>query len=209
MNKQHQKRFTNKVIFIKVMFIMVGMLFVTAMTNACSQPPAWNGLDVSGALPDLDFTLTNSDGDSVNAESFRGKTTLLYFGFTNCPVVCPTTLGQISVALAELGELAADVQVLLVSVDPERDTPQVMKDYTARFGPWLHGLTGSESALRTLNQSYKVDFMAQGTDPDGQYDVVHSNRIFAFDSGGACRLLLADISDTAAIVSDLQRLVEE
>ena len=191
------------------MYVLGGILSILMLTAGCAKPPAWNGLDVSGVLPDLNFTLLNSDGEQVNAKSFRGKTTLLYFGFTHCPVVCPTTLGQISVALAELGELAADVQVLLVSVDPERDTPQAMKDYTARFGPWLHGLTGSESALRTLNQSYKVDFMAQGTDPDGQYDVVHSNRIFAFDSGGACRLLLADISDTAAIVSDLQRLVEE
>ncbi len=96
-----------------------------------------------------------------------------------------------------------------MSVDPKRDTPQAMKAYTSRFGPWLHGLTGSESVLRALNQSYKVDFMAQAGNENGDYDVVHSNRVFVFDSKGRCRLLLADTADTASVVSDLKKLLSE
>ena len=71
----------------------------------CSESPAWNGTDVSGVFPDLEFSLLNSDGETVDADSFRGRTTLLYFGFTNCPGACPATLGQISVTLTELGKL--------------------------------------------------------------------------------------------------------
>jgi len=190
----------------RIMFVLMCSLTLCA---ACAKPPQWNGLDVSGMFPDLEFSLLNGDGETVDATSFHGKTTLLYFGFTHCPGICPTTLGQISVALSELGELGSQVQVLLVSVDPQRDTPQAMKAYTSRFGPWLHGLTGPESDLRALNHAYKVDFMAVAGDKNGDYDVVHSNRVFAFDANGQCRLLLADTADTAAVVSDLKLLIRE
>lgn len=179
------------------------------MLFSCGQPPAWNGTDVSGVFPDLEFELIDSNGQAVNASAFQGKTTLLFFGFTNCPGICPATLGQISVALTELGEPADQVQVLLVSVDPDRDTPEALKTYTARFGPWLHGLTGEKAALKAMNNSFKVDFMAQKADGKGNYDVVHSSRVFAFDSFGKCRLLLPDTKETSAVVSDLKRLVDE
>jgi protein SCO1/2 len=181
----------------------------TLLLPACSEPPPWNGTEVSGAFPDLSFELVDSNGGAVDAGRFRGKIMLMYFGFTNCPGICPATLGQISVALDELGEAASQVGVLLVSVDPERDTPQAMKAYTERFGPWLHGITGPETDLRALNNAYKVDFMAQPADDSGNYDVVHSNRVFAFDPDGHCRLLLGNTADTAAVVSDLRRLVSE
>ena len=169
---------------------------------ACSKPEPWNGRDVSGIFPDLDFRLLNSNGEMVDASAFRGKTTLLYFGFTNCPGICPATLGQISVALAELGEPAKHLQVLLVSVDPERDTPEAMKSYTARFGPWLHGLTGPEQGLRALNNAFKVDFMAQSPDEEGNYDVVHSNRVFAFDV-----VCCAMISRCSSLNSDITSIL--
>jgi protein SCO1/2 len=190
---------------VKLRWILLSMLLL----SACHQPPQWNGLDVSDMLPDLSFELTDSDGNTVNASAYHGKTTLLFFGFTNCPGVCPATLGQLSVALRELGKDADKVQVLLVSVDPERDTPEAMKTYTAKFGPWLHGLTGPAERLKTLNNAYKVDFMAQQADEDGNYEVVHSGRVFAFDKTGRCRLLLGDTTDTASIVDDLKLLVSE
>ena len=176
---------------------------------ACQQSVPWQGRDVSGFFPDLDFELLGSDGQRVAATAFHGKTTLMYFGFTNCPGICPATLGQISVALNGLGDQSGDVQVLLVSVDPGRDTPEAMKEYTARFGPWLHGLTGTEQELRALNNAYKVDFLAQVPDDQGNYDVVHSNRVFAFDAPGKCRLLLPDTKDTQAVISDLRKLLAE
>ena len=188
------------------LFTLMSLLLLIA---GCHQPPQWNGLDVSGILPDLEFELIDSDGDEVNAAAFHGKSTLLFFGFTNCPGVCPATLGQLKVALGELGKEADQVQVLLVSVDPERDTPQAMKDYTERFGPWLHGITGPRERLKALNNAFKVDFMAQQPDKDGNYEVAHSGRVFAFDASGQCRVLLGDTADTASVVADLRQLISE
>jgi protein SCO1/2 len=187
----------------------IATLLCCLLLTACSEPVPWNGRDVSGVFPDLQFELLNSDGHEINAGAYRGKTTLMYFGFTNCPGVCPATLGQISVALNELGTEAENIHVLLVSVDPERDTPEAMKVYTERFGPWLHGLTGPEQDLRKLNNAYKVDFLAQQADEKGDYEVAHSNRVFAFDPQGRCKLLLGNTANTPALVSDLRRLVEE
>jgi len=184
-------------------------LILSCLLAACQQSVPWQGRDVSGIFPDLSFSLLGSDGQVREASDFRGKTTLLYFGFTNCPGVCPTTLAQISAALDQLGEQADHVQVILASVDPERDTPEAMKAYTARFGPWLHGVTGDEQALKKLNYDYKVDFAALAKDETGQYDVMHSNRVFAFDADGKCRLLLPDTAHVKAVVSDLRKLLAE
>jgi len=185
------------------------LIVVLAALPGCARPVEWHGRDVTGLFPDLAFRLVGSDGLPVQADAFRGKTILLYFGFTNCPGICPATLGQLSAALKVLGPDAGRLQALLVSVDPARDTPAAMRDYTARFGPWLHGVTGPEAELRALNNAYKVDFLAQPADGDGNYDVVHSNRVFVFDPDGRCRLLLGDTADTAGVVSDLRRLLRE
>lgn len=188
---------------------ILSLVSVLLLVEGCHQPPQWNGLDVSGILPELEFELIDSNGDEVSASAYHGKSTLLFFGFTNCPGVCPATLGQLKVALGELGEESDEIQVLLVSVDPERDTPEAMKTYTERFGSWLHGLTGPSDRLKALNNAYKVDFMAQQPDADGNYEVAHSGRVFAFDASGQCRLLLGDTSDTASVVADLRQLVSE
>ncbi|NNL95846.1 MAG: SCO family protein [Xanthomonadales bacterium] len=184
-------------------------MLLCCVLAACQQSVPWQGRDVSGIFPDLSFSLIGSDGQEVQAGDFVGKPTLLYFGFTNCPGVCPTTLAQISAALDQLGQEAAHFQVILASVDPRRDTPSAMKEYTARFGPWLQALTGHQQALKDLNHAYKVDFSALAADEDGEYDVLHSNRVFAFDSRGRCRLLLPDTADTQAVVSDLRKLLAE
>ncbi len=180
-----------------------------ALLLAACGDDAWRGTPVDGLLPDLEFRLLDTTGTPVEAERYRGKVTLLYFGFTNCPDICPTTLAQLGLALERLGPAAQGVQVLLATVDPARDSPEALARYAGAFGPWLHGLTGSEAALRALNHAYKVDFMAQEPDLAGRYDVMHSNRVFAFDREGRCRLLLPNATDTEAVVADLRRLLKQ
>jgi len=179
---------------------------VVALT-ACSREPVWRGQDVTGLLPDLGFELTSSAGERVSSERYSGKVTLLYFGFTNCPDICPTTLSNIKVALEALGPDASQVQVFLVSVDPERDTPEAMQRYTAAFGPWLHGFTGGKAELKAWNNAYKVDFLAQEPNMRGEYDVMHSNRVFGFDSEGRCRVLMPNTANTDAMLADLRQLL--
>ncbi len=183
-------------------------LFLLIALQSCKQPVHWNAGDVAGALPDLEFSLTGPDGEPVEARSLRGKPVLLFFGFTNCPNVCPTTLARLSVLMKKLGEDAKDIQVVFVTVDPDRDTPEVMKRYTAAFGPWLLGLTGPEADLNRLSESYGVYAAMESADSKGAYNVMHSTVIFAFDADGHIRLLISDLDDGDAVVADLKQLID-
>ena len=183
-------------------------LLLVALLQSCNQSLDWHASDVTGMMPDLEFALTGPDGTEVKASSLQGKPVLVFFGFTSCPDVCPTTLTQLSVVMKKLGPRADDIQIALVSVDPGRDTPQVMKSYTATFGPWLLGLTGSEEALTTLREAYGVYAAMESSDIKGTYNVMHSAAIFAFDTKGRARLLISDVSDSDAVVSDLKQLID-
>ncbi len=183
------------------------LLLVALLLQSCSEPVSWHASDITGMMPDLEFTLIGPDSEPVDASSLQGKPVLLFFGFTNCPDVCPTTLTQLSVAMKKLGPQEDDVQVLLVSVDPGRDTPDVMKKYTASFGPWLLGLTGSEEDLDTFRKAYGVYAAMESSDDKGAYNVMHSATVFGFDSKGQSRLLISDVTDSDALVSDLKNLI--
>jgi protein SCO1/2 len=183
-------------------------LLLATLLQSCNQPLNWNASDVTGRMPDLEFTLTGPEGATVESRSLRGKPALIFFGFTNCPHVCPTTLTQLSVIRKALGAEADNIQIALVSVDPERDTPAVMKSYTASFGPWLLGLTGSEESLTSLRESYGVYAAMESSDSKGAYNVMHSTAVFAFDTKGRARLLISDVNDVDAVVSDLKQLID-
>jgi len=187
---------------------LVFLLLIGISVLSCEQSIEWNGSDVSGMLPDLEFTLTGTDGQPVNAEDLRGKPVLLFFGFTNCPDTCPTTLTQLSIARKKLGDDANKLQIALVSVDPDRDTPEVMHRYTASFGPWLLGLTGSPEALESLRKTYGVYAAMESSDSKGNYNVMHNAVVFAFDSDGRLRVLIKDVSNSDAVVSDLRNLIK-
>lgn len=190
---------------LKLTFI--GLL--TMLAQSCSEPLNWSATDITGMMPDLEFSLIGPQGNVVDATALHGKPVLIFFGFTNCPDVCPTTLTRIKIAMKNLGPLADGIQVVLVSVDPDRDTPKTMKTYTASFGPWLLGLTGSEDALSTLKKSYGVYSAMESSDDKGQYNVMHNAAVFAFDEKGRARLLISDLSDNAAIVADLKQLITQ
>jgi len=182
------------------------VLLLTTLLS-CKQEVHWNAGDVAGAMPDLAFTLTGPDGETVDATSLRGKPVLLFFGFTNCPHVCPTTLARLAVLMKKLGPDAKDIQVVFVTVDPERDSPEAMQRYTAAFGPWLLGLTGEPQELKRLRESYGVYAAMESSDDKGDYNVMHTTVVFAFDADGKVRLLLSDLDDADAVVADLKQLI--
>lgn len=188
--------------------LLLGLL-LSILIQACSEPLDWNATDISGMMPDLEFSLTGPNGEVVDAASLHGNPALIFFGFTSCPDVCPTTLTQLKLAIGHLDAGADRIQVVLVSVDPDRDTPEVMKRYTASFGPWLLGLTGSDEALTSLRKSYGVYAAMESSDAKGAYNIMHSTAVFAFDSEGHARLLISDLSDNAAVVADLQQLINQ
>lgn len=182
------------------------LLLLTTLLS-CKQEVHWNAGDVAGAMPDLAFTLTGPDGATVDAASLHGKPVLLFFGFTNCPHVCPTTLARLAVLMKKLGPDAEDIQVVFVTVDPARDSPEAMQRYTAAFGPWLLGLTGEPQELKRLRESYGVYAAMESSDDKGDYNVMHTTVVFAFDADGKVRLLLSDLDDADAVVADLKQLI--
>ena len=183
-------------------------LFLVILLQSCNQPLQWNASDISGVMPDLEFTLTGPDGAPVNANSLHGKPVVLFFGFTSCPDVCPTTLTRLSVLVKALGSQANDLQVVFVSVDPDRDTYEVMKDYTSSFDSWLLGLTGPEDNLPLKFHSSSVYAAMESSDSKGTYNVMHSAVVFAFDADGRARLLISNLDNSDAIVADLKQLID-
>ncbi|MGH8369530.1 MAG: SCO family protein [Gammaproteobacteria bacterium] len=187
-------------------------LLMTLALSSCGRPDAgkpWGLLNITGHMPDLQFTLSSDDGRAVDQDAFPGKLTLLYFGYTHCPDVCPTTLADLGNAIRLLGPQASQVQVLFVSVDPVRDTAAVLKSYVNAFGPWFVGLTGSQAQLTALTKRYRVAYRLGKADSHGDYTVYHSSAVFIFDKHGQARLL-AGLSDKPAVIAtDLRRLLQE
>ncbi len=178
------------------------VLFAFLLLAGCGKSPV-HMTDVSGAMPKLDFRLVRAgDGKPVTGEDYRGKVVALYFGYTNCPDVCPTTLADLTRMLSHVK--SPDVRVLFVSVDPGRDSPAALAHYAAAFSPQMEGLRGGEQALAQMARRYRV---AYSVDPAPPYTVMHSNAVFFFDRDGRARLVTTDTSDSAAMAEDVERLL--
>lgn len=185
---------------------------LTALLMVGSEAKAWNSTDMTGALPSLDFTMTRAlDGKTVTPADFKGKVVLLYFGYTFCPDVCPTTLLDIATMLKTLGKDADDVRVLFVTVDPSRDTLPVLKSYTAAFAPQVVGLRGTPDQLATLAKRYRVAYSVQPASGGNPPEVTHGSAVYVFDRNGAIRLLFSGLAVPNAkltgMTADLQQLV--
>lgn len=192
----------------------IAALLLAASLCACSgEETRWHGIDMKGAVPDLAFTMTRaSDGKEVTARAFEDKTTLLYFGYTNCPDVCPLTLTNLTQVLKKLGGQASKARVLFVTVDPGRDTLDVMKQYAEAFAPQVVGLRGTDDQLAALAKRYRVAYSVRKDDKSGDIAVTHSSAIYAFDDKGHARLLFTNFStpdaDVEGMAADLRQLIE-
>lgn len=177
------------------------------MLAACgTREPPFALQSVRGLLPQLQFNLTDQDNRAVTAADYRGKIVLLYFGYTNCPDACPTTLTTLADVMRRLGPSASKMRVLFVSVDPQRDTASVLKRYVAFFGPQFVGLRGDDGELTELSKRYRIAYHREPPDHNGYYAVDHSSAIFIFDASGRARLLAQEGEGAQTIAQDLQRL---
>lgn len=185
-------------------------LCMTGALTACSHDEApWHLTDVTGHLPDLQFSLTGDDGKPVTGDSFKGHTTLVYFGYTHCPDVCPETLARLMQVIGKLGPDAQQVRILFVTVDPARDTPQALRSYVDAFdAQHVRGLTGSDAQIESLAQRYRVAYQMEKRDPNGNYEVTHSSAVYIFDAQGHARLLATDQDTPDQIAQDLRRIIE-
>lgn len=163
--------------------------------------------NITGLVSPLEFQLTNQDGQPVTAADYRHELVLLYFGFTHCPDECPTTLTTLANALRTLGPAASRVRVLFVTVDPRRDTTEVLKRYVDNFGPQFVGLRPDEQELTDLSKRYRIAYHYEKPDQYGNYEVDHSSAVFIFDGDGRARLLALSDNTAQQVASDLRRLL--
>ena len=189
---------------------LLALLALFGLTACGQQQADFRVRDITGLMPELEFELTRAaDGETVTAEEYRGDVTVVFFGFTNCPDICPTTLARFSAALKKLGaDRADDVRVLFVSVDPKRDTLERLEGYVSAFGPQFTGLRGPIPELRELTKRYRVTFGYGEPDASGYYDVSHSSASFVFDRDGDVRLLVRTDDPIDDIVHDLRILTQ-
>ena len=170
--------------------------------------PQFQTSDVTGAAMGRDFALTDHNGKARTLADFRGKVVVIFFGYTQCPDVCPTTLATLAEALRRLGPDAAKVQVLLVTVDPERDTPNLLSHYVTAFDPSFLGLSGDAEATARTAKEFKVLYQKQpGRTPD-TYTMDHSAGTFVFDPQGRLRLYAGHGQSADVFAHDLRELLQ-
>jgi protein SCO1/2 len=177
--------------------------------GACA-PYAFKGTEYIEPQAAPDFELTRSDGGSLKLGDQRGQIVLLFFGFTTCPDVCPATLGDAKRILEEMGEDAQDIEYLFVTVDPERDTPEVLESYVSIFSPAIVGLTGSAATLAEVWQDYGIfveKAPLEGSALD--YTVTHTARVFVIDGEGRLRLSYSFGTPYQDILEDIRALMDE
>jgi protein SCO1/2 len=184
---------------------LLSLLFAAAAAGAGAPELKAGTFSPPRAAPD--FSLQGSDGQPLNLSRYRGKVVALGFGFTFCPSVCPTTLATLAQARRKLGSSAADVQVVYVTVDPERDNAARMKEYLAAFDPTFVGGTGTAERLATVRKDYGVFAEKKGQGKD--YQVAHSSFTYLIDRSGSLRALMPYGQGPDDYVHDLRILLNE
>jgi len=180
---------------------------ICSLVAGCDGSPQFRSTDISGAPYGQALELADHTGKARRLEDFRGKAVVLFFGFTHCPDVCPTTLADIAGAVKSLGPDAERVQVLMVSVDPERDTPESLAKYVTAFDPRFLGLRGDLAATKKVAAEFKIHF--EKAKAGESYTVNHSVQSYVIDPQGRLRLLVRHDRITSDLAQDLKTLLRE
>jgi protein SCO1/2 len=175
--------------------------------GACNQESRFQGSDVTGSAFGRDFHLTDHTGKPRALEDFRGKVVVIFFGYTQCPEECPTTLSRLAATMYKLGPDASRVQVLLITVDPERDTPDVLSQYVPAFNPTFLGLYGDAAATAQVAKEFKIIYQKQPGPTLGTYSMDHSTGTFIFDREGRLRVYESYAQGPDALAHDIRALL--
>ena len=184
-------------------------LLATLVVASCGGgAPAFRATDISGTTEwGRDFALPDAAGRQRRLADFRGKAVVLFFGYTQCPDVCPTTLSAMAEVMKLLGGDAARLQVVFVTLDPERDTPALIAEYMAQFNPGFLGLRGDTAATEAVAREFKVFFTKQAAGKAGGYTLDHTAGSYVFDPQGRLRLYVRHGAPASDIAADLSLLL--
>ena len=177
-----------------------------ALAGCSASGPSFKNADITGADYGREFKLTDHTGKTRTLEDFRGKIVVMFFGYTYCPDVCPTTLAELKSVKEQLGEEGKSLQVLFVTVDPERDTPKALADYVPAFDPSFLGLYGDPAATAKVAKDFRVFYQKVPGKTPGSYTVDHTAGSYVFDRQGRLRLFVRH-GNAANLVSDIRTLL--
>lgn len=186
------------------------LLVLLLLLAACGEhaPAPWHSTDISGAnFGQALLGLKDQHGKPTTLADFRGRVVLLFFGYTACPDVCPATLARYAAVMKALGPEAGRVQVLFVTLDPERDTPEKLAAYVSWFDPRFLGLSGDVAATEAAAREFKVYYARSKSSAGMGYTIDHSAGTYAFDPAGRIRLYIKDDAPVEAVADDLKRLL--
>ena len=182
---------------------------VAAALAACGESkPVFKGSDISGTQLGKGLELVDFNGKTRHLSDFSGKVVVVFFGFTQCPDVCPTSLAELSDVMQKLGPDADRVQVLLITVDPERDTPEILRQYVTAFDPRFLGLTGTADQIKKAAASFKA-YYAKSPTKDGGYTMDHTAAFYLLDGKGESRVLANNTLGADALAQDIRTLLKK
>ena len=190
--------------------LLCALLWAASCTTVAADKAAFHGTEIGRVRSYAqDFTLADHDGRRRTLADFRGKAVVLFFGYLQCPNYCPMTLARMAEVMRLLGEDAGRVQVLFVTVDPERDTPLALKEYVANFHPSFLGLYTTPAATPELALKFRIYYRKVPGATPGYYNIDHAVFSYAYDPDGRLRLRLSDGLSAADIAADLRRLLRK
>lgn len=191
---------------MRMFFAALASVLLVLLAGCKDATPQFKGSDITGTRLGKDLALTGTDGKAYTLEALKGKVSLVLFGFTQCPDVCPSSLAELTQVMKLLGKDAKRVQVVLITVDPERDTQEVLRAYVSGFNPDFLGLTGTSEQVKKTAASFKV-YYAKTAGAQGNYSMDHSASFYLMDAQGESRVLLSNNIGAAAIAHDIQLLL--
>ena len=175
---------------------------------ACSRAPVeFRNTDLTGATFGRQFTLNDHNAKTRSLGDFKGKVVVIFFGYTSCPDICPTALSRLAEVMKVLGPEAEKVQVLFVSVDPERDTQERLKDFVPWFHPSFLGLYGDAAQTRAVSEEFRVFSSRREVGSQLGYVLDHSSGAYVYDPAGRLRLYVRDTASVEDIVADIRQLL--
>ena len=194
---------------MKTRFLAALAFCCMAILWGCESKPVFNALDITGIEGyGTDFRLTDHTGKARTLADFRGKALVVFFGYTQCPDVCPTTLSDMRKAMQLLGADAEKLQVLFVTVDPKRDTPELLAKYVPSFNPSFLGLYGDAAATSKVAKDFKIFFQLQPGSTPESYTVAHTAASLVFDPQGHLRLFINYGMEAEKIAADIKLLLK-
>lgn len=205
----HARPFWQRALLVLIVILAALLVLALFRAHLAAAPPAFHATAYEPPDQAPRFTLTDHTGAPRSLADLRGSAVLLFFGYTHCPDVCPTTLQKLSRVVDGMDVDTTDLRILLVTVDPERDTPRVLADYVRRFGPFPIGLTGDSASLARMREDYGI----YADEPVGDHhhgqavDISHTPAVLGIDRSGDLRVLLPMDQPDEVVARDIELLL--